>query len=225
MDSDINKPEGQPSDPQEKKFFGLSSSTILLFVGMVILGFLIVVGSTVFAKPYQFMGSKIDPAAPAPDFTLTDQNGQPYTLSDQKGKVVLIFFGYTNCPDVCPTTLAEFKNLREQLGDQADRVEFVFITVDPERDTPQRMAAYLPTFGEGILGLSGSEDELTPVWKAYGVYRNKVDSGSAAGYAMEHSSRTYGIDADGNLRVTYLFGTTPGSILKDALHLLDESKG
>jgi protein SCO1/2 len=225
MDSNINNSESEPSGPQEKRILGLSRSTVLLFLGMVALGFLIVVGSTVFAKPYQFMGSKIDPAAPASDFTLTDQNGQPYTLSDQKGKVVLIFFGYSNCPDVCPTTLAEFKNIREQLGDQANKVELVFITVDPERDTTQRLAAFLPTFGEGIVGLTGSEQDLDPVWKAYGVYRSKVDTGSAAGYAMEHSTRVYGIDSDGNLRVTYLFGTTPGSILKDTLHLLDEAKG
>ena len=134
----------------------------------------------------------------------------------------MIFFGYTNCPDICPTTLADFKQIYEKLGERADDVVFLFVTIDPERDTPDRLAKYLPVFGEGIIGLSGSEDELTPVWKDFGVYRSKVDSDSAAGYLMDHSTRVYGLDKDGNIRVTYPFGSPLDSYIKDVNYLLNE---
>jgi len=209
----------------EKRIGGLNRNYLFLFLGAVFIGVVLVVGTALLARPYQFLGSKIDPPLPASDFTLTDQNGNPYHLADYQGKIVLVFFGYTNCPDVCPTTLAEFKQVREMLGEDADQVEFLFVTVDPERDTAERLAAYLPTFGEGIRGLTGTPEELEPVWKDYGVYWKKVESDSAAGYLMEHSTRTYAIDRSGNIRVTYLFGTQPGSILRDTQYLLSEQEG
>ena len=91
---------------------------------------------------YHFQGSRIDPPIAAPDFTLTQANGEEFQLSEQRGKVVLIFFGYTFCPDVCPTTLAEYKVIHEELGEAAEQVEFVYITVDPERDTPEVIDRY-----------------------------------------------------------------------------------
>lgn len=208
--------------PPERRTAGLNRTYILLFLGAVIAGLLLILGAGVMARPYQFMGSKIDPPLPAPDFTLTDQSGSPYHLAEHRGNVVLVFFGYTNCPDVCPTTLAEFKQVHESLGEQAGQVEFLFVTVDPERDTVERLAAYLPTFGAGIRGLTGTSADLEPVWKGYNIYVNKVESDSAAGYLMEHSTRTYAIDREGNIRVTYLFGTEPGSILRDTQYLLGE---
>ncbi len=208
-----------------KTIFGIQRFYVLLFGGAALVGLILIVGGVFLTRPYQFMGSKIDPPAAAADFTLTDQNGQPYHLSDQAGKVVLIFFGYTNCPDICPTTLAEFKQVREQLGEQASEVEFVFVTIDPERDTSERLAGYLPVFGDGITGLTGSLEEMEGVWKDYYVFRNKVETDSAAGYLMEHSTRTYAIDRNGDLRVTYLFGTTPESILRDTRYLLSEGEG
>lgn len=205
-----------------KQLIGLNRTYILLFLGAVIAGAVLILVMGLVARPYQFLGSKIDPPLPAPDFSLTDQAGNAYHLAEHRGHVVLVFFGYTNCPDVCPTTLAEFKQVREQLGEEAEQVEFLFVTIDPERDTAERLAAYLPTFGAGIRGLTGTEAELETVWKAYNVYRNKVESDSAAGYLMEHSTRTYAIDRNGDIRVTYLFGTEPGSILRDTKYLLVE---
>lgn len=205
-----------------RTIFGIQRIYVFLFGGAVLAGLILTISGVLLVKPYQFSGSKFDPPSAAPDFTLTDQNGNPYHLADQAGKVVLVFFGYTNCPDICPTTLAEFKQVREKLGEQAEDVEFVFVTIDPERDTSERLAKYLPVFGDGIIGLTGSVEDLEPVWKGYGVIRNKVESDSAAGYLMEHSTRTYGIDRNGNLRVTYLFGTTTESILRDTEYLLRE---
>ncbi|MBI5650929.1 MAG: SCO family protein [Chloroflexi bacterium] len=158
------------------------------------------------------------------DFSLTDQDGKKFNLKDIRGNVVLLFFVYKNCPDVCPTTLAEFKKIRAELGTRAQRVRFVFITIDPERDTLDHLRGYLSIFDPAILGLSGTETELDPVWKSYGVYRAKRDVGSAAGYLMDHSSRTYVIDRRGNLRVTFAYGTEVRDIVADVRYLVDEAK-
>ncbi len=171
---------------------------------------------------YTYQGSLIDPPVEAADFTLTEQDGSGFTLSEQQGKVVLIFFGYANCPDVCPTTLADFKRVHEALGDQADDVKFVFITVDPERDTPEIIANYVSAFNTDFVGLSGTEAELQPVWDAYYVVRNKIESDSALGYLMEHSARVMVIDRQGNLRMTFPFGMAPEAITEDVQHLLAE---
>jgi protein SCO1/2 len=138
----------------------------------------------------------------------------------EAGKVVLLFFGYTRCPDVCPLTLADFKKVKAQLGDQADQVRFVFITVDPERDTPNILSKHLANFDESFIGLTGSREELEPVWKTFGVYQEKQDTGSAAGYLVDHSSRVYAIDRRGDLRLTYTFGTEPEAIAQDVAQLL-----
>lgn len=207
---------------EKKAWFSGKFSYVLLFLAAILAGVLIVLLAGSRLRPYQFKGSKIDPPAPAGEIALTDQHGEEYVLSEARGKVVLVFFGYTHCPDVCPTTLAEFKRVHEMLGERVDEVDFLFVTIDPERDTAARLAEYLPVFGDWVHGLTGSEGELEPVWKRYGVIRNKVESDSAAGYLMEHSTRTYAIDGNGNIRATYLFGTTPESLLQDTLYLLGE---
>jgi len=171
-------------------------------------------------RAYTFQGSLIEPAVPAPQFELTDMNGQPFQLSDLDNQVVVMFFGYTGCPDVCPVTLTEFLQIRSKLGDAAEEVSFVFITVDPERDTTERMRKYLTNFDPEIIGLTGERGELEPVWADYGVYQAKAKGGSEANYLVDHSSRVYVIDADGNLRLTYLFGTENQLITDDVRHLV-----
>jgi protein SCO1/2 len=177
-------------------------------------------------QAYKFRGSVIDPPAPATDFSLKDQYGQTFQLGDQRGKIVLMFFGYTNCPDVCPTTLLQFKQARAQLGPsgQADRVRFVFITIDPERDTAEKMKTYLGAIDPAIIGLGGSQTELESVWKAYGIYRQKQPGQSPDEYAdlIEHSGRVYLIDSQGNLRLTYPFGLQPDDLVQDVMYLLKQ---
>ena len=173
-----------------------------------------------FARPYEYRGSVIDTPVPAKDFTLIDQDGEQFTLGNLKGKAVLIFFGYTHCPDVCPATLSDFKKIKTRLGMEADQVHFVFITADPERDTPEQIKAYLGNFDTTFIGLTGEIQDLEQVLKDYGVYRAKVESDNPQNYLVDHSARIYLIDPKGNLKVTYLFGTESSGIAADVSHVL-----
>jgi protein SCO1/2 len=199
-------------------------SRTFLFLGIaagVIIA--IVAGTLVFQAPYQYQGSVIQPPVPATDFSLVDQNGNPFQLSNQQGKVVLIFFGYTNCPDVCPATMADFHTIRDALGDRAAQVSFLFITVDPQRDNPERLKTYLANFDPAIVGLTGDDQVLEVAWKGYGVYHETQNDGSASGYSVDHSAFIYAVDKQGNLRTTYQFGFDSGKIEEDVVHLLAES--
>lgn len=188
----------------------------LSVVGIVILFGLLLVRGVV--QPASFSGSQIDPPVPAADFTLTDQNGEAFRLSDHRGKPALVFFGYTNCPDVCPITLANYKNIRGELGDQ---VNLIFITVDPERDTQEQIRQHLGKFDTAIIGLTGTRAELEPVWKDYGVFQSSHGGGGVEHYDVDHSSRVYAIDAEGNWRLTFLVETDWQSIVKDLRQVMN----
>lgn len=164
------------------------------------------------------------PNTPATDFTLTDQNGQPFTLSSQKGKVVILFFGYTFCPDVCPTTLAEWRQVEAALTDKKDALKFVYVTVDPERDTPERMKNHLQAFSPDFIGLTGKTDVLEKVYDAYHIFRDKEEvKGKPGMYFMSHTSRMFVIDSRGNLRLSFSYGTPVKVIVHDIRLLLKES--
>ncbi len=175
-------------------------------------------------KNYQYKGSLIEPPVTAPKISLIDQDGAVWNLDDQKGKASVIFFGYTSCPDVCPTTLSIFRQIKLLLDQQNELVNFVYITVDPERDTPEKLKNNLAAFDPSFIGLTGSNVDLEPVWKGYGVYREKVSTESASGYLMDHSAITYVIDKQGNLKLTYPYGMDPREITEDLNHLLKEER-
>ncbi|MCZ7569458.1 MAG: SCO family protein [Ardenticatenaceae bacterium] len=200
----------------------MQSKVLRLGLAAVAVVTLLAGASMLMAQPYTFHGSLINPPIPASDFILTDQHGQRFRLSDQTGHVVLLFFGYTSCPDVCPTPLTKFKQVHAQLGARADRVRFVFITVDPERDTVERMRNYVGAFDPAFVGLTGSTAELEAVWRAYGVYREKGGEEGASGYAVDHSTRIYLVDAQGRLRLTHPFGETADDLAQDTGHLVEE---
>lgn len=173
-------------------------------------------------RPYEFNGTEYPEPELAADFTLEEAGGELFRLSDQRGKIVLIFFGFTSCPDVCPTTLSEAGRILEGLGDEAQQVRFAFITVDPERDTPERLGQYVARFHPDIVGLTGTPDELQAVYDAYGIYAQKVPlEDSAAEYTMDHTARVFLVDQDGRLRLSYAFGTPDEEILQDVRYLLD----
>jgi protein SCO1/2 len=154
---------------------------------------------------------------------LTRDDGTSFQLSEKRGDIVLLFFGYTSCPDVCPTTLAELNQALGKLKEEdAGRVQVVFITVDPERDTPERAQAYVNHFNTSFVGLSGTEDELTKVWDDYGVFREIVDGESAAGYLINHTARVTLIDGKGNIRVSFAFDMPVDDIVHDLKLILKE---
>jgi protein SCO1/2 len=203
----------------------MSKKTVTISIVAIVTGVVIALfGPLIFQAPYTFQGALIDPPIPAADFTLLDAEGRPFTLNEQRGKVVLIFFGYTSCPDVCPTTLVDFKRVRAQLGDAASDVQFVFITVDPERDTLERIAQYVPAFHPSFIGLTGSQTELEAVYDDYGIFVEKEDTGSSAGYLVSHTARIYVVDQDGNLRLTFPFGKEAEAMAQDIAYLVNSSE-
>lgn len=135
------------------------------------------------------------------NFALTDQNGKPRTLADFRGKAVVIFFGYTQCPDVCPTTLAALKQAMEKLGPDAERVQVLFITVDPERDTQDLLSRYVPAFDPRFLGLYGDAEATARTAKEFRVIYQKVPGTTPGEYSMDHSAGTFLYDPQGRLRL------------------------
>ena len=192
-------------------------NTKVMWVGLglvVLIG--VVMAVTLFIPSVEnFRGTLYDPALPAPEIELMQRDGSSFTLSRQRGEVVLLFFGYTSCPDVCPTTLSELRKIRSELGEDASRVQVVYITVDPDRDTPQKVQEYVSLFDPTFIGLSGSLEELGPIWQDYGVFRQIEETDSENGYLVTHTARVYLIDREGNLRLSYGFGTPTDDILHD----------
>ena len=193
-----------------------------IWSGFIVLAVFTILILVAFARPYTFHGSIFQPPLPAPDFSLKNTNGQSFQLSQQKGRLVLLFFGYTNCPDECPATLAVMKQVFARLGSQSKRVNFVFITVDPQRDNPAQIRAFLAKYDSSFIGLSGSLAELTPVWKAYGVYQDLPINSSVTQYQVNHSTQVYLIDPQGRLRITYTLDNSVDNIYQDIQHIINE---
>ena len=170
----------------------------------------------------QFRSGAFEPARPAPDFVLPATTGGEFRLRGAQGKVILLTFGYTHCPDVCPTVLAELAQLRTRLGRDAGRVQVVYASVDPERDTTARLRAYVQVFDTTFVGVTGSAAQLEPVWKAYGVSiaRREIPGGGPQAYSVHHTASIYMVDTEGRLRVMAPFGTHADDLLHDVRLLL-----
>lgn len=194
---------------------------VQLAIGLGIVGIVVIVGSLAYSKPYRYQGSVIEPPIRISDITLTDQFGGKYQFGNQKDTLTLLFFGYTHCPDVCPTTLYDFKQIKERLGDRSGEVSFVFITVDPERDTPEVIAEHLKRFDPEFIGLNGSLDSLEEVYDEFGVYRAKQGVEATGDYFMDHTARIYVLDRQGKLRLTFPYGMEFEAMLEDIEHLVE----
>ena len=189
----------------------------------------VVVGLLVFGlfltacTQYEFRGAVIEPPDQAFAFTLTDQNGQPYSLAQQRDKVVLLFFGYTNCPDICPATLSDMQLVLNRLGNQADAVQVVFVTVDPERDTVEKLQRFTARFDARIVGLTGDPAALAEVYQAYGAGATRRElPNSALKYAMDHTAATTVIDKTGQRRLIFGFGSDVDDMTSDIQALINE---
>jgi protein SCO1/2 len=154
------------------------------------------------------------------DFHLTDAAGKPRQLADFKGSAVVVFFGYTQCPDVCPTAMSKLHEVMKQLGDDAKRVQVIFITLDPERDTPELLAQYVPAFDSRFLGLYGKLEATAATAKDFKVFYQKQEGSAPGRYTIDHSSGLYIYDPQGRLRLFVRDGEAPAKIAADLKVLL-----
>ena len=162
----------------------------------------------------EFRGIDVTGAEYARDLPLTDHNGQQRSLKDFAGKVVVVFFGFTQCPDVCPTSL----------GADGDRLQGIFVTVDPERDTAEMLKAYMGNFDPSFLALRGSPEQLAAVAKDFKIYYKKVEGKTDTSYTMDHSAGSYVYDPAGRLRVYHRYGSGAQALAADVATLLKEAK-
>lgn len=167
-----------------------------------------------------FNGVDITGASYAREFALTDAAGKRRTLADFRGKLVVVFFGFAQCPDVCPTTLSDLAQVRKLLGADADRIQVVFITVDPERDSPQVLASYVPAFDPSFIGLTGSSEEIAAVAREFKIFYQKVAGKTETSYTIDHTAGAYVFDREGRVRLFIRHGTRAEAIASDVQRLL-----
>lgn len=173
-------------------------------------------------KP-NFKGVDLTGAEYARSLNLTDQDGRARTLADFKGKVLVVFFGYTQCPDVCPTTMAEVAEVKRSLGADGDKVQGVFVTIDPERDTAQLLKAYLASFDPTFVGLRGSEEQTQAAAKEFKVFYAKVPGKTPESYTMDHTAASFIFDTEGRVRVYARYGAGAQPLADDIKLLLAEA--
>ncbi|MEY2994939.1 MAG: hypothetical protein RL357_1874 [Pseudomonadota bacterium] len=180
-----------------------------------------VVALTACSDEPAFHGIDITGADYATSFQLTDHNGQVRTLADFKGKAVVIFFGYTQCPDVCPTSMTELAETKQLLGKDGDRLQGLFVTVDPKRDTPEVMKAYMAAFDPSFLALYAQDTPLEQVAKSFRIYYKEVPGPTPTSYTMDHSAGSYVYDPQGRIRLYHRYGSGAAGLAADIRQLLD----
>ena len=174
-------------------------------------------------KPEAFQATDVTDAEFGKQFELVDHHGQLRHLEDFRGKVTVMFFGFTHCPDVCPTTLAELAAVLRKLGDSAKRVQVLFVTVDPERDTPDVLAGYVSAFNSDFIGLTGSLEQIATVAREFKIFYQKAEGSRPGMYSVDHSAGTFIFDAQGRLRLYVRYGQDREAIASDIMRLLGEA--
>ncbi len=170
--------------------------------------------------PAKLYGADIAGADFVGDFDLLDHHGAKRQLSDYQGKVVVLFFGYTHCPDVCPTAMADMAKMMKLLGSDANQVQVLFVTLDPERDSQQVLAKYVPSFDERFVGLYGNAQQTAEVAKTYKVFFEKKDVAGKSGYTIDHSAGAFVFDKAGKVRIYFRNGQKPNEMASDLKQLL-----
>lgn len=171
-------------------------------------------------QPPAFKSTDISGADWGKNFSLTDHNGQPRTLADYKGKAVVLFFGFTQCPDVCPTTLASMREVLNLLGPDAGRVQVLFATLDPARDTKELLAGYVPQFHPSFIGLRGDDAATAALAKDFKVFYTRQPGKTPDSYTIDHSTGSYAFDPQGRLRLLLRHGEDPATVAADLKLLL-----
>jgi protein SCO1 len=171
--------------------------------------------------PVAFQGIDITGAEYARQLNLTDADGRPRTLADFKGKVPIVFFGYTQCPDVCPTTLADVAAVKKKLGADGDKVVGVFVTIDPERDTAQVLKAYVGSFGPDFVALRGNPEQTQAATREFKVFFAKVPGKTDGSYTMDHTANSFVFDPQGRVRLAERYGVGADALAQDVKALLD----
>lgn len=171
-------------------------------------------------NPENFSATDISGADFAQTLNLTDHTGKQRSLADFKGKVVALFFGYTHCPDVCPTTMADLKQTMKLLGADADAFQVLFVTVDPERDTQEVLAQYVPAFDKRFIGLYGDKAATETVVKDFKLFTAKVENSGSSGYTIDHSAGIYIFDKSGKIKLYVDYGERPEVLAQDIKKLL-----
>ena len=172
------------------------------------------------SEPQRFHSTDISAADWGKDFHLTDHAGQSRRLADFKGKAVVLFFGYTQCPDICPTTLASMRDALKLLGDDAARVQVLFVTLDPARDKPELLAAYVPLFDPGFIGLRGDDETIAALARDFKVFYTRQPGTTPDNYSIDHSTASYAYDPQGRLRLLLRHGESPANVAADLKLLL-----
>lgn len=177
------------------------------------------------AKPAEpsFQGADVTGANYGRNLSLPDMNGQPRTLGDFKGKVTVVFFGYTQCPDVCPTTMSELAQVKKALGPDGDKLQGVFVTIDPERDTPEILKSYMASFDPSFIALRGTLAQTEAAAKEFKVFYAKVPGKVEGSYTMDHTAGAYVFDAKGNLRLFERYGAGPDGLASDVKQLIAQA--
>lgn len=189
------------------------------FIAITIFALLLLVNwGLIWLRPHEFQGLLLQSTTPAPDFQLDTTAGKPMHLQDFRGKYVLLYFGYTFCPDVCPFTLNDLADMLKRLGPAATKVQVIFVSLDPERDTVAHLQAYLPAFHPDFLGMTGNADEILKAATQFGISYNKV--GEGPGYTLEHTSTVVVVDPDGYAKLVFPYGTTGEQMANDVMYLL-----
>ncbi len=193
-------------------------AVLALLAGLGVLAAVLMVAGA-FDAPVTYHGTHLSPAMPAADFTLRSADG-PVTREDLEGKVSPLFFGYTLCPDVCPTTLLRLNTALEQLGDDRDRVQVVFVSVDPERDSPERTSAYARAVHPSFLGITGTPEEIADVAAQYGIYYAKAEGSEATGYLVDHSATIVVLNEEGQVELLWSPTVTAPEMAQDLAAML-----
>jgi len=189
---------------------------------LVALAIIILLGAAFyFLRPHTFHGTVFQSPEEASPFTLNVADGKTVSLSDFRGKIVLIYFGYTFCPDVCPATLGAVTQALKQLGDKADQVQVIMISVDPGRDTPEKLAEYVKHFNPTFIGGTNTPEEIAKIASLYGIfYQVSEETTSNGDYLIDHTATLLAIDRDGFLKVVFPFGITSDELADDLKYML-----